>query len=353
MKQKDLKVKAGLKPNEIGYRMPAEWERHRATWLAWPHDLETWPEELGEVEDTYVEIIEQLHGGEEIHILVENHQAQESVSKKLSSFGLTKNIFLHLVPTNSIWIRDYGPIFLTGKVGETVLTDWLFNAWGRKYDSFEKDNGVPAALAKLLQMKSYKTNFILEGGSIDVNGSGACLATEECLLNANRNKGLSRGEIEECLKDFLGVRHLIWLSGGVVGDDTDGHVDEVARFVNAQTVLVCTEENTQDQNFSALQKNKARLSEAVEQDGHSLNVVSIPMPEKLEAKGMRFPASYANFYIANRCVLVPIFGGRNDTKALGILKDLFPGRSVIGIPAVPLIYGQGAMHCITQQEPAP
>ncbi len=351
MKQKNLKASPKLYSSALGYRMPAEWEPHKATWLAWPHDLETWPDQLAEVEDTYVQIIEQLYRGEEIHILVEDGKTEDYVFGKLGQQGIIKNVFLHQIKTDSIWIRDYGPIFLVGKSGELALTNWEFNAWGRKYDSYESDNGVPEALSSIVKAQEFKTNIILEGGSVDVNGLGTCMITEQCLLNPNRNKDLNRQKIEQCLKDFLGVRHFIWLGGGIAGDDTDGHIDDVARFVDPRTVVTCTEEGSRDENFKVLRENLRCLSKSVDQDGNSLNVVNLPMPEKVEANGMRFPASYANFYIANKCVLVPIFRDKNDTKALGILKDLFPGRNVIGIPAIPLIYGQGAIHCITQQEP--
>jgi len=351
MKQKNLKTGLELYPNALDYRMPAEWEHHKATWLAWPHDLETWPDQLAEVEDTYVQMIEQLYQGEEVHILVEDDKAREYVLEKLGQQGLAKNIFLHRIKTNSIWIRDYGPIFLIGTSGELILTNWEFNAWGKKYDSYESDNRVPEALSSIVKARELKTDIVLEGGSIDVNGLGTCVTTEQCLLNPNRNKTLSREKIEQCLKDFLGVRHFIWLKNGIAGDDTDGHVDDVARFVDSRTVVVSIEENPRDENFKTLRKNLGCLSESVDQDGNFLNVVHLPMPEKVEADGVRFPASYANFYIANKCVLVPIFRDKNDTKALGILKDLFPSRNVIGIPAIPLIYGQGAIHCITQPQP--
>jgi len=351
MKQKNLKIKADLKPIQLNYYVPAEWEPHKATWLAWPHDLETWPDQLSEVEDTYIQMIAQLHQGEEVHILTEDSKTEKYVFEKLGQQGVTKNIFLHQIKTDSIWIRDYGPIFLTGKSGELAFTNWEFNAWGRKYDSYKFDNLVPEMLSSVVEAQEFDVNIILEGGSIDVNGFGTCMTTEQCLLNPNRNKGLKREAIEKYLKDFLGVRHVIWLKGGIAGDDTDGHIDDVARFVDRRTVVVCVEENSKDENFKALKENLNVLFESFDQDGKPLKVIALPMPEKIEVNRMRFPASYTNFYVANECVLVPIFRDKNDTKALGILKDLFPGRNVVGIPAIPLIYGQGAIHCITQQEP--
>lgn len=352
MKQKNLKTNLKFCPNALGYQMPAEWERHKATWLAWPHDLETWPLRLTEVEDTYVQMIEQLHQGEEVHILVEDTKAEEYVSEKLGEQGVLKNIFLHQIQTDSPWIRDYGPIFLMGESGELALTNWEFNAWGEKYDAYESDNRVSEAISSILRAQEFKASIILEAGSIDVNGLGTCITTEQCLLNSNRNKTLNRGEIEQNLKNFLGVNHFIWLGEGIVGDDTDGHVDDIARFVNSRTVVACIEENTRDENYKILRKNLDVLLQSRDEGGNPLDVVTLPMPEKVEVSGIRFPASYANFYIANECVLVPIFSDKNDVKALGTLKNLFPGRNVIGIPAIPLIYGQGAIHCITQQQPA-
>ncbi|MBI4358628.1 MAG: agmatine deiminase family protein [Candidatus Omnitrophica bacterium] len=361
----------GLKgevPSALAYRMPAEWEPHEATWLAWPHDRETWLTELSELEAIYVEIIEYLHLGEKVHILVQDAKTQGSVSRKLRERGITKNIFLHRIKTDSPWIRDYGPIFIVpahlnplplgggeGRVrglrGQLGVTNWVFNAWGGKYKPFDQDNLVPIRVAGLFAKEEFSTEMVLEGGSIDVNGLGTCMTTEACLLNSNRNPGFGREAIEARLHDFLGIKHIIWLEKGIEGDDTDGHVDEIARFVDSKTVVLATEGNPEDENRTSLKKNWEILSRACDQDGNKLSVVPLPMPERVVREKMRLPASYANFYVANQCVLVPVFGDENDTKALGILESLFSTRRVVGISAIPLIYGQGGIHCITQQEP--
>ena len=350
MKNENLKADPQIYPSAMGYRMPAEWESHKATWLAWPHDLETWPDQLAKIEATYLEVIEHLYLDEEVHILVEDGEAEEYVSKKLRQNGITKNIFTHPIKTDSPWIRDYGPLFLVRKQGGLAFAKWHFNAWGRKYP-FQKDNCVSDKLASTIQTQTFRAGIVLEGGSIDVNGAGTGVATEQCLLNPNRNPLLGRKEIEQYLNDFLDIRHLIWLGKGIAGDDTDGHVDEVARFAAPRTVICTIEHNQSDQNFKVLKENYERLCESTDQDGSRLNVVRFPMPEKIEIRGIRFPASYVNFYIANKFVLVPTYHQKNDAAALGILKDLFPDRDVVGIFCVPLVYGQGALHCITQQQP--
>lgn len=350
MKQKDFFMDPHMTPSALGYRMPAEWEPHKATWLAWPHDVETWPDQLAEVEAIYIEVIEYLHLDEEVHILVEDKPAQEYVFRKLRKRGIRKNVSTHLIKTDSPWIRDYGPLFLIRKRGGLAFSKWHFNAWGRKYP-FRKDNRVADELISTIRAQPFRAEMILEGGSIDVNGLGACITTEQCLLNPNRNRGRGRKEIEQYVKDFLGVRHLIWLKEGIKGDDTDGHVDEIARFVAPRMVVCATERDPSDQNFNSLRENYKRLCHSMDQDGSRLTIISLPMPEKLEVRRVRFPASYVNFYVANTSVLVPVYHQKNDAVALGILRDLFPKRNVVGIFSIPLVYGQGAIHCITQQQP--
>ncbi|MBI4372814.1 MAG: agmatine deiminase family protein [Candidatus Omnitrophica bacterium] len=344
-------MSANIFPNQLGYRMPAEWELHEATWLSWPHDVETWPDQLPELESIYLEMIGHLVQGEKVHILVHDEKSQVYVSEKLKQKRSQKNVFIHLIETDSPWIRDYGPIFLTGKPKKTAFSSWIFNAWGRKYAAFQKDNQVPEKMGRILEIERFKVDVVLEGGAIDVNGLGSALAVEASCLNPNRNPDLSRKDMERYLNDFLGIRHMIWLEEGIFGDDTDGHIDEVARFVAPRTVVAALEENQQSQNFKVLRKNWERLSQSLDQDGKRLKVITIPMPEKVEIKGKSCPASYANFYIGNKVVLVPIFHQKMDQIALGILKDIFRDRQVIGISAVPLIYGLGAFHCMTQQQP--
>lgn len=333
------------------FRLPAEWERHEATWFSWPHDLETWPKHLGEVEVCYIDMIEALHQGEKVHILVNDLASEEHVADCLKERGITKNFFIHQIETDSIWIRDYGPIFTKHSSGQIALTDWTFNAWGNKYQKYKADNEIPAQLAKILKFQHFKIDMVLEGGSIEANGKGTLLTTEECLLNPNRNPFLNRQTIEQYLKDFLGVTKIIWLEKGIAGDDTDGHIDEVARFVGPNKILVGYEENPRALDYQAFQENWNRLKNATDQDEKPMELIPVPMPKKVEVSPTVLPTSYTNFYVGNSCVLVPIFGDPNDTKALGILKDLFPARTVIGIPAIALIYGQGAIHCVTQQEP--
>ena len=347
MDQKPLSPNLERSPRKLGYRMSAEWELHEATWLAWPHDRETWPRELAQVESTYFEIIKHLHEGEKIKILVNDQNEENRVSKWLSEKGIKKNVFFHVIPTDSPWIRDYGPTFIKEKTGRSALVDWTFNAWGRKYASFEQDDVVPHKIAQSLGVKEFRSDLVMEGGAIEVNGSGTCLVTEQCLLNPNRNPSLGQKEIEQALANFLDLKQFIWLGEGIAGDDTDGHIDELARFVSPDTMCAVLEENSNDENFKPLRENWSRLSKV-----SAFRLISLPMPEKIEMNGKRYPASYANFYIGNKTVLVPIFGQKNDSKALGILKELFSDRKVIGIDAIPLVYGQGAFHCITQQEPA-
>ena len=346
MAQKSSSPNFGLSPRKLGYRMRAEWELHEATWLSWPRDLETWPKELNEIESIYVKIIKHLYEGEKVRILIHDSAEEAHVRRLLLKEGIKENIFFHEIPTDSPWIRDYGPTFVTEKTGRLALINWVFNAWGKKYAAYERDDAVPSQIAESLHVKEFQSDLVMEGGAIEVNGAGTCLVTEQCLLNPNRNPSLGQKEIEQVLKDFLDLKQIIWLGEGIAGDDTDGHVDEIARFVSTDTICAVSEENSGDENFSALRENKTRLS------GNSFRLVLLPMPEKIERNGKRYPASYANFYIGNKAVLVPIFGQKTDAKALGILRELFPDRKVVGMEGIPLVYGQGAFHCITQQQPA-
>ena len=333
--------------------MPAEWEPHQATWLAWPRDIKTWPEELPQVEANYVQIVCELHQGEEVHILVEDEAHAECVSKQLRSSGVEQGVFFHWVRTVSNWIRDYGPLFLLREGGGIAICHWRFNAWGRKYRSDEEDAHVNEALQRELRLVQFGPEMVLEGGAVDVNGAGLLMATEQCLLHPNRNPGLGKSEIERYLKDFLGVERFVWLCQGILGDDTDGHVDMVARFVGPKTIAACLEDDVSDGNFKALQMNWKRLEMARNEKGEMFDLVKLPMPGKVLYGTSRLPASYANFYIGNRAVLVPTYGHPNDDRALKILTDLFPRRKVVGIRAIPLIYGRGAIHCATQPQPTP
>lgn len=335
--------------------MPAEWEPHRATWLAWPHNLETWPVQLELVKEAWVRMVRALSLEEEVRLLVNDERSQADVARRLREAGAAmERVALYTIPTVDVWIRDYGPTFITKGEKEKSLAfvDWVFNAWGQKYESYTEDDRVAKEIAPLLSVPVFEPGMVLEGGSIDVNGCGTCLTTEQCLLNPNRNPDLDQGEIEQALKDHLGVDHFVWLGKGIVGDDTDGHIDDISRFVNPTTVVCAVGEDSRDEDYALLRENYERLKEATDQDGKRLTVVPFPVPGRVVDKGTRLPATYANFYIANGVVLVPTYDHLNDRLALGILSDLFPGRKVLGIPCRPLVSGLGAIHCVTQQEPA-
>lgn len=336
--------------------MPAEWAPHEATWLAWPHNEETWPGKVHEIEELYLQMIEALTPGEKVHLLVNDEKTREKVSKRLQALGTSdKNIVYFLIPTVDAWVRDYGPSFVlrdsAGGGKEIAAIKWGFNAWGGKYESLARDNGVAEELKNRLSIPFYDPGIILEGGSIDTNGEGACLVTEQCLLNPNRNPHLSRSGVEEGLSEFLGFTHFIWLGEGIEGDDTDGHVDDIARFVNPSTVVAALEKNPRDRNQALLQENWERLCRASDPNGKKLTVVSLPMPDPVWAPWGRLPASYLNFYIANGVVLVPIFGKPQDETAQRILGDLFSDREVIGIRSENLVLGLGAIHCVTHEQP--
>lgn len=340
-------------PRELGYRMPAEWEPHRATWLAWPENSETWPGPIATVQDIWLTLIVALSAQEEVCLLVNHERAEAEVSGRLRSVGaIMERISIHRIPTVDVWIRDYGPTFLTRKEeGPLAFVDWIFNAWGEKYPDYVRDDGVIRTLAKLIGAAVFEPGIVLEGGSIDVNGLGTCLTTEQCLLNPNRNPNLSQSQIERVLQDFVNVRQVIWLGRGIAGDDTDGHIDDIARFVNPITIACCLEDDQADENYPALRESFERLEAARDQDGKKFTVVPLPMPGRVVAEGRRMPASYANFYLANGVVLVPTYDHPNDHRALGILRELFPGRKIVGVPCTALVPGFGAIHCVTQQEP--
>lgn len=342
-------------PRSFGYSMPAEWMPHRATWLAWPHNRETWPTQLETVREAWVRMMQVLALNEQVVLLVNDDPTEQDVMSRLKNVGaFITNISILKIPTVDVWMRDYGPTFLTGADGEKplALNDWIFNGWGRKYPAYEDDDRIAKDIASLLQVPVFNHSVVLEGGSIEVNGAGTCLTTEQCLLNRNRNPHMSRGEIEQFLKEALGVNHLIWLGEGIIGDDTDGHIDDIARFTNPTTVVCVLEANSKDENFAPLRENYERLQGARDQDGNRLSIVTLPCPAPVDCEGSRLPASYANFYIANEGVLAPVFDDPNDYKALGILQELFPERRVMGFSCKALVAGLGAIHCVTQQEPS-
>ena len=337
-------------PASLGYRLPAEWEPHAATWLAWPHNRHTWPGKLEHIPPVWAELARTLARAEPVHILAGQGDVMQEARAMV---GRLPNVTLHQIPTNDAWIRDHGPTFLAGPSDvPPALVDWQYNAWGGKYPPFELDNLVPKRIAEATGRRRFKPGIVLEGGAVDANGRGTILAAEGCLTNANRNPGLSKDEIERYLADYLGARHVVWLRGGIAGDDTDGHVDQLARFVGPTTVVAAVEKSPADENYAVLKANHQRLENATDQDGRSLEVIALPMPQPIHHGRQRLPASYVNFYIANGLVVVPQFEDPADREAMEILAAAFPNREVCGLPAVDLVCGLGAYHCITLDEPA-
>ncbi len=344
-------------PSQLGYRMPAEWEPHAGTWLTWPRsDGISFPDRYDAVPPVYAGIIKHLVAVEEVFINVWNADMEAWVRGLLTKHGTPlERVHFHHFPAYEPWCRDHGPVFLVRERAgqhERAVVDWRYNAWGEKYPPYELDDAIPQHVAKLRGLPLFSPDMILEGGSIEVNGRGTLITTESCLLNPNRNPQLSKGQIEHQLKEFLGVTHVLWLGDGIAGDDTDGHVDDLVRFINPTTVVTVIEEDINDANYQPLQENLQRLRLMRDQDGRLLRVVKLPMPGFVEYQAQRLPASYANFYIANGLVLVPTFGHKNDKVALEILQKEFDDRRVIGIDSTDLIWGLGSFHCITQQEPA-
>ena len=332
--------------------MPAEWEPHAATWLSWPRrEGISFPDSFDRVMPALRAMIEALVESEQVCINVCNGAHEAEAREVLRGLPMERMSF-HSIPTNEPWCRDHGPIFLTRDLDPRLaIVDWDYNAWGNKYPPFDLDEVVPTRLAQILNVPLFYPRMILEGGAIDVNGAGALLTTESCLLNPNRNPNLRREEIEQRLRDFLGVREILWLGDGIAGDDTDGHIDDLARFVSARTVVAVVEDDPQDENHGPLQENLARLRE-LKTGGRTIDIAPLPMPKKIMREGLRLPASYANFYIANTCVLVPTFADSADQVALSILRKCFPNRRVIGIDCRELIWGLGTFHCLTQQQPS-
>ncbi|MBI5390981.1 agmatine deiminase family protein [Candidatus Woesearchaeota archaeon] len=338
-------------PKDLNFRMPAEWEAQEAIWLSWPKNKVTWPGKmLKEVEQVYVEFIKALYTGQKVKLLVDSAAVQKKVEQMLVAARIDLHqIIFWIIPTADAWIRDYGPTFVTnGK--KKALVKWKYNAWGGKYEDLLPDNQVPYDMNQQLKLPMFEPGIVLEGGSIEVNGKGTVLTTEQCLLNKNRNPKLSKKQIEQYLKDYLNVTNVLWLKEGIVGDDTDGHIDDIVRFVDQHTVVCAFEDDPKDENHSLLKENYELLCNMKAEDGKQLRVVKLPMPGFVGDDNGRLPASYANFYIGNKAVVVPIFEHQNDTKALKILERLFPTRKVVGINCKTLVYGLGTLHCVSQQE---
>ncbi|HEY6282445.1 MAG TPA: agmatine deiminase family protein [Nitrososphaerales archaeon] len=335
-------------PASLGYIMPAEWERHDATWLSWPKDLNTFPSDiLPKVEAAYKKMVESLSSGEEVRILVDDANSEERVRQKLGDGG---SVTFVRIRTVDVWVRDYGPTYLRGK--DIALVKWAFNAWGNKYDDLLPDSESGEKLAESTGLRVFRPGVVLEGGSIDVNGRGSVMTTEQCLLNPNRNPGLGKKAIESILRENLGVKNVIWLRGGIEGDDTDGHIDDVARFVGPRNLVIANEADVSDSNHIALEDDLAILGASTDEGSRALEVEKLPMPRRIISGDARLPASHLNFYIGNSCVLVPTFGGESDKEALRVIGGLFPRKEVVGVDCRALVYGLGTIHCVTQQAPA-
>ena len=336
-----------------GYRMPAEWEPHEATWLSWPHrEGISFPDSYDSVMPAFVQMVEALRESEKVRINVLDYDQEEQVRFLLRDTDSAHVEFFH-IPTNEPWCRDHGPIFIKRQQDPRLaIVDWAYNAWGNKYPPFDLDDAVPTRLAEQLKMPVFYPKLVMEGGSIDLNGSGSLLTTTACLLNPNRNPKSSKAEIEQSLCDNLGVSRILWLEEGIEGDDTDGHIDDITRFVDHVTVVTAIEEDPQDRNYEPLQSNLKLLKTMTDEKGASLKVIALPMPPRIEKGDRRLPASYANFYIANTVVLLPVFNSPRDKHAIAILKGCFPTRKIVPIDCSELVWGLGAFHCLTQQQPA-
>lgn len=350
-------------PRALGYRMPAEWDRHEATWLAWPHNPEDWPGKFQPIPWLYAEIVRLLAEHERVQLVVQDSKEENRAMSLLKRAGanLERVSFYHW-PTDRVWTRDSGPIFVRDGAGRVGITNWRFNAWA-KYDDWHKDDLLAGRVAEALGMHAWEPGvdspdgprrLVLEGGSIDTNGAGTLLTTEECLLSEvqQRNPGVSREQMETAFREYLGIEQVIWLGRGVAGDDTHGHVDDISRFVGPETIVTAVEPDASDANHEPLGENLARLKAARTREGKQFTIVELPLPRPVVFRGQRLPASYANFYAANGLVLMPTFHDPRDRVALQILSDVFPDREVIGIHSVDLIWGLGALHCMTQQQPA-
>lgn len=343
-------------PAALGFHMPAEWRAHEATWLTWPKDPETWPDRVSHVEEIYLEMMAALAPREIVNLLVDDGATEEAVRQRCAFPG-AENIRFHRIPTVDSWIRDYGPNFLIDGHGSVAFNDWIFNAWGNKYETLKLDDRVPRLIEPVLRLRRFEPGIVLEGGAIEVNGAGCVLTTEQCLLNSNRNPQLHREGIEEYLKTYLGVSKVLWLGEGIVGDDTDGHIDDIARFVAPNVIVCAVEDDPEDANYELLQENLARLKSMTDANGRAFEIVTLPMPGVVGGTSTdmrnldRLPASYANFYIANGVVLAPVFGHANDQRAVETLQRVFPDRQVVPINCEPLVWGMGTIHCVSQQQP--
>jgi agmatine deiminase len=341
-------------PKELGFHFPAEFEKHTATWLSWPHKEASWPGKIETIYPRYSEFIKYVAEGETVKINVLNDEMKQKALQHITEAGADLNnveFFIHL--TNDAWCRDHGPAFLINpKEKKKMIVDWGYNAWGNKYPPFDLDDVIPTLIGKHYNIPVAHPGIVMEGGSVEFNGKGTLLTTRACLLNPNRNPHLNQQQIERYLIDYYGVDHILWLGDGIIGDDTDGHIDDLTRFVNEDTVVTIIEDNKSDENYEILQDNLKELKTLRLKNGKQLNIVELRMPAPIIYEDQRLPASYANFYIANKYVVVPTFRDKNDDRALEILQKCFTDRKVIGIDSVDIIWGLGSFHCLSQQEPS-
>jgi agmatine deiminase len=341
-------------PADLGYYFPAEFAPQESMWLSWPHKEESWPGKIETIYAPYCLFIKEVAKGQKVNINVANEVMKAFALMHLETAEVNlAQIRFHFFPTNDAWCRDHGPAFLINPKAEQkkALVKWEYNAWGEKYPPHDLDNQIPIKIARELGIPWFRPGIVMEGGSVEFNGKGTLLTSEACLLNENRNPHLNQGQIEKYLCDFYGVNHILWVGDGIFGDDTDGHIDDITRFVNEDTVVTVVEENKSDENHHLLQENLDRIKKMRLEDGKQLNIVELPMPSPVIYEDQRLPASYANFYIANESVIVPTFRDKHDQKALDILADCFPNRRIVGIDSTDIIWGLGSFHCLSQQEP--
>lgn len=343
-----------MTPHQLGYYFPAEFAPHEATWLSWPHKEASWPGKIQTIYPIYAEFIQRVAEGELVRINVRDAAMQQQAMEYLQQAGASLSrieFFFH--PTNDAWCRDHGPAFLLHQTEKKkTIVDWGYNAWGGKYPPHDLDDVIPTRIAEHFKLPVFYPGIVMEGGSVEFNGKGTVLTTTSCLLNPNRNPHLNQQQIEEYLYNFYGVQQVLWLGDGIVGDDTDGHIDDLTRFVNENTIVTVVEHDSSDENYAPLQENLKTLQTLRLINGEPLNIVELPMPGAVVYEGVRLPASYANFYIANKYVVVPTFRDKHDDHALQILQSCFPNRTVIGLDSWDIIWGLGSFHCLSQQEPA-
>ena len=340
-------------PKELGFHFPAEFSKHTATWLSWPHKEASWPGKIETIYPVYAEFIKRVAEGEKVKInVLDEGMKQKAIAYLQKAEANLSQVEFFFHPTNDAWCRDHGPAFLINPKEKTkMIVDWGYNAWGGKYPPFDLDDVIPTLIAKYYNIPVVEPGIVMEGGSVEFNGKGTLLTTRACLLNENRNPHLNQSQIEKYLIDYYGVDHILWLGDGIIGDDTDGHIDDLTRFVNEDTVVTIIEQNKNDENYEILQDNLKELKTLRLESGKQMNIVELPMPSPVIYEDQRLPASYANFYIANKYVVVPTFRDKNDDRALDILQSCFTDRKVIGIDSTDIIWGLGSFHCLSQQEP--